>query len=220
LATWPAVLPGCLPRNSTMLVLVSTWRVRAVARRVLARRAVARRPERAGAAGAAPSWCAWNSLICPSSQARRSWSSARLASSVSKGRTAGSRAGHEQWCAKRRDRRIRILGCRIGLAAIVCLLVSLVESAEAPVSGAGVTAVLVGGASTTIAAKYTGPTDEDQRSRRDWQAAESARRWRGRRESRPHPQGPPHESVAARGNQQSGVSAAARSETEAASESA
>ena len=53
-----------------MLVLVSTWRVRAVARRVLARRAVARRPERAGAAGAAPSWCAWNSLICSSSQAR------------------------------------------------------------------------------------------------------------------------------------------------------
>jgi len=67
LATWPAVLPGCVARNSTMRFLVSTWRVRAVARRVLARRAVARRPERAGAAS---SLCAWNSLICSSSQAK------------------------------------------------------------------------------------------------------------------------------------------------------
>jgi hypothetical protein len=43
--------------------------------------------------------------------------------------------------------------------------VSLLESAEALVSGAGVTAAFVGGASTTIAAKQTAELD-DQRERR------------------------------------------------------
>ena len=49
-----------------MLASMSAWRLRAVARRLLARRAVARRTERAGGAAAEPpSWagiaCSWGS---------------------------------------------------------------------------------------------------------------------------------------------------------------
>jgi len=55
--------------NPMMRAVVSCWRLRAVARLVLARRAVARRTERAGAAAARLS--TRNCLICWSSRAKR-----------------------------------------------------------------------------------------------------------------------------------------------------
>ena len=76
-----------------------------------------------------------------------------------------------------------LLGAEIGTSAVA--------------RPANVSATRAGVAEARRDLAVTVDKDDDQRSRRDWQAAESARRCASRRESGPAPQGPPRESVAA-----------------------